>query len=84
MPKPKSSKIWKYFSVNGESDPKCVICGKSIKSTGNTTNLMKHLKANHFSVFNDYSQTNQDDTAKIDTFISDINSIKGEFFRKVK
>ncbi|XP_053212740.1 E3 SUMO-protein ligase ZBED1-like [Panonychus citri] len=77
MPKPKSSKIWKYFSVNGESDPKCVICGKSIKSTGNTTNLMKHLKANHFSVFNDYSQTNQDDTAKIDTFISDINSIKG-------
>ena len=27
-------------------NPKCTLCGEAVKSSGNTSNLMKHLKSN--------------------------------------
>lgn len=39
--------MWSYFSSTNSQDAVCDICGKTVKSSGNTTNLVKHLRLNH-------------------------------------
>ena len=61
MPKPSSkSTIWEYFSYKQDDDRKlieddgffCNICHRSVSAkSGNTSNLMSHLKNSHKSVF---------------------------------
>lgn len=48
------SKIWNYFKKTGDKDAICKICNKSLKTSGNTTNLRGHLEKVH-------SQTLEDD-----------------------
>lgn len=43
MPKLKSD-AWKYFSKIGQSVAECKLCGKHIKTSGNTSNLKGHLR----------------------------------------
>ena len=48
MSKRKRSAVWTYF--DGEeslTNPKCTLCGETVKTSGNTSNLMKHLKSKH-------------------------------------
>ena len=45
------SAVWEHFK-KGKDDAECKHCGKTVKSKGgNTTNLMAHLKTNHFMVY---------------------------------
>lgn len=39
-----SSVVWKYYEKIDKQTSRCKLCFKNIKSSGNTTNLNKHLK----------------------------------------
>lgn len=41
------SKIWNYFKKIGDKEAICNICNKSLKTSGNTTNLRGHLENVH-------------------------------------
>ncbi|OXU16814.1 hypothetical protein TSAR_012542 [Trichomalopsis sarcophagae] len=42
------SEVWKYFVKNSEkNEATCSLCGKVVRSAGNTTNLRSHLQTNH-------------------------------------
>jgi hypothetical protein len=47
--KSKKSSTWKFF-ISGEGSATCKICHVNVKTGGNTTNLMNHLKRNHLEV----------------------------------
>ncbi|XP_051982267.1 zinc finger BED domain-containing protein 4-like [Xyrauchen texanus] len=49
----KRSHVWLYFSCTDSSDAMCDVCGKTVKYSGNTTNLAKHLRLNHKSEYDD-------------------------------
>ncbi len=50
--KRKRSAVWSNFDKDEEGvDPACTICGEVVKSSGNTSNLLKHLKVNHKAEF---------------------------------
>ncbi|CAG9831131.1 unnamed protein product [Diabrotica balteata] len=40
---PKQSKLWRFFDKLDDNFAKCLLCGKKIKTSGNTTNLRCHL-----------------------------------------
>ncbi|XP_045462939.1 E3 SUMO-protein ligase ZBED1-like [Harmonia axyridis] len=44
MPPPKSD-VWTYFKKINSSTAICKQCSRSLKTSGNTSNLMKHLKS---------------------------------------
>ena len=46
------SAVWEHFK-KGKDDAECKHCGKTVKSKGggNTTNLMAHLKTNHYMIY---------------------------------
>lgn len=52
MPPPKS-KAWAYFSKKENSIAQCKLCLKQVKFSGNTSNMLKHLKLHHAEQFND-------------------------------
>lgn len=41
------SKIWNYFKKTGDKAAICKICNKSLKTSGNTSNLRGHLEKVH-------------------------------------
>ena len=43
----KWSHVWIYFSSSNSQDAVCDVCGKTVRSCVNTTNLVKHLRLNH-------------------------------------
>ena len=48
MSKQKKSAVWTYF--DGEEvgvNPTCTLCGETVKTSGNTSNLLKNLKSKH-------------------------------------
>ncbi|KAL1493953.1 hypothetical protein ABEB36_009632 [Hypothenemus hampei] len=49
MPKPtgKKSNVWKFFTVQGNNNCICNLCGRSYKTGGGTTNLKNHLIHKH-------------------------------------
>lgn len=49
----KRSHVWLYFSCKDSSDAVCDVCGKTVKYSGNTTNLAKHLRLSHKSEYDD-------------------------------
>ncbi|CAG9782283.1 unnamed protein product [Diatraea saccharalis] len=44
------STVWKCFEKTGKNSAKCKLCFKAINTSGNTTNMMKHLRLKHSSV----------------------------------
>lgn len=47
----RSSIIWKYCKKTDDpNEVLCTLCGKHVRSCGNTTNVMNHLTSNHKSV----------------------------------
>lgn len=48
----KMSEVWKQFSKLTDREAKCNLCAKIVKSSGNTTNLKKHLATKHDSAEN--------------------------------
>ena len=47
MSKRKRSAVWSYFSGKGEASPVYTLCGESVKASGNTSNMLKHLQLKH-------------------------------------
>lgn len=43
MPLPKSD-VWKSFTKLSNNEASCNICGREIKTSGNTSNMRNHLK----------------------------------------
>lgn len=43
----KHSHVWNFFSSQNSIDAVCDVCGRTVRSCGNTTNLVKHLRFNH-------------------------------------
>ena len=66
MPRPKSSKIWKFFKivqVNGVDFRKCLISNKCnllpTPKDGSTSSLINHLKCSgHEEAFKEYENCN--------------------------
>lgn len=50
---PKSD-VWKHFSKTPNNLASCNICKKSVKTSGNTTNLISHMKSKHRAVYTKY------------------------------
>lgn len=48
------SKIWNYFKRTGDKEAICKICNKSLKTSGNTTNLRGHLENVHSQQLEDF------------------------------
>lgn len=46
-----SSVVWKFFQKINKENVSCNICGKTYKTSGNTTNLAAHLKYKHHHAF---------------------------------
>ena len=44
---PKRSEVWKHFNVGSKNTARCRHCEKILKTLGNTSNLMDHLKVKH-------------------------------------
>ena len=42
----KLNHVWSYFSSTNSQDTVCDVCGKTVRSYGNTTNFVKHLRLN--------------------------------------
>ncbi|CAG9827342.1 unnamed protein product [Diabrotica balteata] len=51
MPPPKSN-VWIYFEKVGPTSAKCKICFQTFKTSGNTSNLAKHLQSKHSNIIN--------------------------------
>ena len=47
------SPVWNYFSRSEDTsdEAKCSVCGDSIKTSKNTSNMIKHLKSKHLSEY---------------------------------
>ena len=45
---PHTSVVWKFFRKNGDGSATCKNCKKTYQTSGNTSNLMGHLKKNAF------------------------------------
>jgi len=41
------SEVWKYFEKKNNGNAMCKVCGKLLRTSGNTSNLMGHLKKVH-------------------------------------
>lgn len=59
MAERKRSHVWSYFSSTNSQDAVCDVCRKTIRSCGNTTNLVKHLRLNHTSEYEAYTTMRQ-------------------------
>ena len=44
---PVQSKVWKYFDKNGKLSANCKLCGKSLRTSSNTSNMWTHLELKH-------------------------------------
>lgn len=53
-----SSVVWNYFKKIDKQNVSCNLCGKTYKSSGNTTNLSTHLKTKHYHAFMQLKNTN--------------------------
>lgn len=52
MSKRKRNAVWPYSdNEGGKTEPTCTLCGETVKTCGNTSNLLKHLKTNHEKEF---------------------------------
>ena len=47
----KRNAVWSYFIGEGEESPVCTLCGKSMKASRNTSNMLKHLQLKHSGEF---------------------------------
>jgi len=46
-----SSVVWNYFKKIDFKSVSCNLCGKTYKTSGNTTNLATHLKSKHHHAY---------------------------------
>ncbi|CAG9862308.1 unnamed protein product [Phyllotreta striolata] len=49
--------IWKFFTKLSQETARCNICSKTLKTSGNTSNLHSHLKQKHDTVFKQLDQS---------------------------
>lgn len=47
----KKSIVWKYYEKNDEKTARCKLCQKIVKTAGNTSNAMAHIKNIHKAVY---------------------------------
>ncbi|CAL1569599.1 unnamed protein product [Knipowitschia caucasica] len=51
----KRSVVWRYFTRQLSGEATCDVCLKTVRSCGNTTNLVKHLRLKHKPEYESYS-----------------------------
>lgn len=61
---PPLSKVWKDFKKKDSKTAVCKFCLRDVKYSGNTTNLIKHLKTNHKNVSLNVGSTSHGDKQK--------------------
>jgi hypothetical protein len=49
---PPKSKCWQYFTKLSKETAQCNMCSKILKTSGNTSNLMCHVKQKHSKIYN--------------------------------
>lgn len=55
------SRIWNYFEPIDSRITKCLICESEYRNSGNTTNLIDHLKRKHVQQYNEVIQLNNNE-----------------------
>jgi hypothetical protein len=48
---PRFSQVWEYFTESGSKRAKCHKCQEIIKTSGNTTNMISHLRSHGVYLF---------------------------------
>lgn len=54
---PPKSDVWRFYSKCSGTTSICELCKKILKSSGNTTNLVGHLKAKHKDIYNKHFES---------------------------
>lgn len=65
------SEVWKYFEKIKEGKASCNLCNKHYKTSGNTTNLVAHLKAKHEAAYQAFLESKK--------FLADNKKVKNGF-----
>ena len=59
--KRKRSAAWTYFDEDGHgADPVCNLCGETVKTSGNTSNMLKHLKSKHEEEYKEVNEQQEE------------------------
>ncbi|XP_025016286.1 zinc finger BED domain-containing protein 1-like [Tetranychus urticae] len=70
------SPYWQYFSGFGNEVAKCKICDVSVKTCGNTTNIARHLREHHPTIFSDLKNGNKCSDPKQPKISQSLDAIK--------
>lgn len=54
MAERKRSRVWQFFTRENNFEAICEVCLKTVRSCGNTTNLVKHLRLKHKVEYEDF------------------------------
>lgn len=55
------SRVWDYYKKTNEKFAKCSLCKREFKLSGNTTNLIDHMKRKHNEVWSSTVSVTQDE-----------------------
>lgn len=50
------SPIWRYFEPISKTNTKCLLCQSTYRNSGNTTNLIDHLKRRHKETYAEFTE----------------------------
>lgn len=70
------SNIWRYFEPIDTKNTKCLLCANVYRNSGNTTNLIDHLKRMHHDEFEKANDLLSKHTKEADENISAVENIK--------
>lgn len=74
MPPTKKSIVWQYYEKNDEKTARCKLCQKNVKTAGNTSNAITHIKDIHKAVYLEVFQNKNTAAAAAVTKDSDLSN----------
>lgn len=60
----KKSIVWRYYEKNDDKTARCKLCQKNVKTAGNTSNAMAHIKNIHKAVYLEVFKSNNSAVTK--------------------
>ncbi|XP_022904565.2 E3 SUMO-protein ligase ZBED1-like [Onthophagus taurus] len=75
----KKSSVWTVFIKIDEKTAKCKLCQKNIKSAGNTTNLMGHIRNIHKATYLEIGQQETKERGKTQVKLNDEEALSVPF-----
>lgn len=70
----KKSVVWNYYEKNDDKTARCKLCQKNVKTAGNTSNAMAHIKNIHKAVYLEVFQNTKNTAAATKDSYSDLSN----------